>query len=144
MPKHFLRGMSVTVGLLALVGLESIAAQAPTPARTPLATVAVSAALPWVDTGLTVHKGDHLSFEATGTIHWGSDEDQVAGPEGHGAKPGKLGAGGLIGRIGTTGKPFAVGNVHGPVTMPQAGRLYLGINDFIFKDNTGQFTVQIF
>jgi hypothetical protein len=58
------------------------------------ATVTVEATHPWVDSGLTVQKGERVSFAASGMIHWGSKPDQVAGPEGHGAKPGKLGVGG--------------------------------------------------
>ena len=44
-----------------------------------------------------MRKGERVSFVAIGTIQWGSNPDQVAGPQGHGAKPGKLGVGGLIG-----------------------------------------------
>ena len=103
----------------------------------------MEASSPWVDSGLTVRKGDRLSFRADGTIQWGSKSDQVAGPEGHGAKPGKVGAGGLIGRVGFTGKPFPIGNIRTPIVMPSSGKLFLGINDFIFGDNTGFFTVTI-
>ena len=91
-----------------------------------------------------MRKGERLSFAASGTIRWGGKPDQVAGPEGHGAKPGKLGVGELIGRVGFTGKPFAIGSIRTPVTMPQSGKLFLGINDFIFKDNSGSFIVMIF
>jgi hypothetical protein len=105
-------------------------------------TITVEAAHPWVDSGLTVRRGERLVFEASGTIRWGNQPDQVAGPEGHGAKAGKLGAGGLIGRVGFTGKPFPIGSTHAPVAMPQSGKLFLGINDFIFKDNTGSFVVK--
>jgi hypothetical protein len=46
--------------------------------------------------------------------------------------------------VGFTGKPFAIGSIRTPVTMPQSGKLFLGINDFIFKDNAGSFLVMIF
>ena len=130
--------------LLAVVSGRQDLSQATSPEATPKATMTVEANHPWVDSGLTVRKGDRLSFEATGTIRWGSKPDQVAGPEGHGAKAGKLGAGGLIGRVGLTGKPFPIGNTRTPVTMSQSGKLFLGINDFIFKDNAGSFVVKIF
>ena len=84
-----------------------------------------------------------MSFTAEGSIHWGSQPDQVSGPEGHGAKAGKLGKGGLIGRVGTTGKPFAIGNTREPLVMPKSGELFLGINDFVFGDNAGAFTVGV-
>jgi len=90
-----------------------------------------------------VRKGERLSFEASGTIRWGKKPDQVAGPEGHGAKAGKLGVGGLIGRVGYNGKPFPIGNTRRPIVMPKSGKLFLGINDFTFKDNAGSFTVTI-
>jgi hypothetical protein len=109
----------------------------------PIATVTVDAKHPWVDSGLTVRKGERLSFHADGTIQWGSTSDKVAGPEGHGAKGDKIGAGGLIGRVGYNGKPFAIGNARILIVMPKDGKLFLGINDFIFGDNVGAFTVTI-
>jgi hypothetical protein len=129
--------------LLAVLSLR-LAAQVMTPEGTARTTVTVEATFPWVDSGLTVRKGERLSFEARGTIRWGKKPDQVAGPEGHGAKAGKLGVGGLIGRVGVTGKPFPIGTTRTPLTMPQSGKLFLGINDFIFKDNAGSFKVTIF
>lgn len=106
-------------------------------------TVTVDATHPWIDSGLTVRKGDRLVFHADGQIRWGARPDQVAGPEGHDAKAGKLGAGGLIGRVGSSGKPFVVGNTRAPIVMTKSGKLFLGINDFVFKDNSGSFTVTI-
>jgi hypothetical protein len=109
----------------------------------PTVTVTVDAKHPWVDSGVTVTKGDRVVFEATGTIQWGAKPDQVAGPEGHGAKPGKLGKGGLIGRVGLSGKAFPIGANRNPIVMPKDGKLFLGINDFVFGDNTGAFQVKV-
>jgi len=106
-------------------------------------SVTVDAKQPWVDSGLTVRKGERVSFEANGTIRWGDEPGQIAGPEGHDAKPGKLGKAGLIGRVGGSGKPFAIGRASDPIVMPKSGELFLGINDFIFADNSGAFTVVI-
>jgi hypothetical protein len=117
--------------------------QVTAPETTVRATVIVEASHPWVDSGLIVRKGERLSFEATGTIRWGRKSDQVAGPQGHGTKAGKVGTGGLIGRVGVTGKPFPIGGTRTPIPMPQSGKLFLGINDFIFKDNAGSFVVTI-
>ncbi len=105
--------------------------------------VVVDAKHPWVDSGLTVQKGERVSFEAEGIIRWGVEPDQVAGPEGHDAKPGKLGKGGLIGRVGVNGKPFPIGRARAPLRMPKSGELFLGINDFVFEDNMGSFSVTI-
>ena len=119
------------------------ARQAEPPASPSGATVTVDGKHPWVDSGLTVQKGERLTFSVEGTLRWGEEPDQVAGPDGHGAKPGKLGAGGLIGRVGYTGKPFPIGSGRTPIAMRKAGKLYLGINDFVFADNEGSFTVTV-
>jgi len=106
-------------------------------------TVKVDATHPWVDSGVIVRKGQAVSFTTDGTIQWGNKPEEVAGPEGHGGKGGKLGVGGLIGRVGYNGKPFPIGNPRVPIVMPKGGKLFLGINDFIFRDNAGSFIVTI-
>jgi hypothetical protein len=126
-----------------LGGTDRGVGQGSSPEAASSATVTVDAKHPWVDSGLAVHTGERLSFQAGGTIRWGAQSDHVAGPEGHGAKPGKVGAGGLIGRVGYTGKPFPIGNTRTPIIMPRSGELFLGINDFVFKDNSGSFVVTI-
>jgi len=131
--------MSLTV-LIAIVSPLQVASEGAAPAT---ATVTVDAKHPWVDSGLIVRKGDRLSFQAEGTIQWGTKPDQVAGPEGKVGKTGKLGTGGLIGRVGFSGKPFPIGSTRTPIAMPKSGKLFLGINDFIFKDNAGSFAVTI-
>ena len=73
----------------------------------------------------------------------GCEPGQVAGPEGHDTKVGRLGKGGLIGRVSNNGKPFPIGRTRTPIAMPKAGELFLGINDFVFGDNAGAFTVTI-
>ena len=133
--------LSMTV-LLPFGSLPQGTSQGP-PAGTASVTVTVEATHPWIDSGLTVRKGESLTFHAEGTIRWGSKPDQVAGPEGHDRKAGKLGAGGLIGRVGSSGKPFPIGNTRRPIVMPKSGKLFVGINDFIFNDNAGSFTVTI-
>ena len=104
--------------LLPVISVRQGFGQVVSPEGTAGVTVHVEATHPWVDSGLTVRKGDRLSFTADGTIQWGTKPDQVAGPEGHGAKPGKVGAGGLIGRVGYSGKPFPIGNTRTPIVMP--------------------------
>ena len=129
--------------LLPVVSLGQGVGQVASPAPATSVTVQVDATHPWVDSGVTVRKGERLSFVADGTIRWGSKPDQIAGPEGHGAKAGKLGAGGLIGRVGYNAKPFPIGSIRTPIAMPTSGKLFLGINDFIFADNAGSFAVTI-
>ena len=60
-----------------------------------------------------------------------------------GAKGDKIGPGGLIGRVEYNGNRFAIHNTRPPMVMPKDGTLFPGINDFIFGDNTGGFTVMI-
>ena len=103
----------------------------------------------WTATGMTVRKGEVLHFNATGEIQLSGDPNDVA--TAFGAKSGRKAAnaplptvlaGALIGRIGATGQPFAIGSGV-PVTMPAAGQLFLGINDDGYEDNQGELRVDI-
>jgi len=111
--------------------------------------ISVNAKQPWTSTGMTVRKGEVLSFNATGEVQLSSDPNDVA--TAFGSKSGRKAAnaplpnvlaGALIGRIGTTGQPFAIGSGV-PVTMPAAGQLFLGINDDGFEDNQGELRVDV-
>ena len=114
---------------------------APPPSGT---TIRVNANQQWVDTGITVRKGDAVLFYATGDI--GTGNGLSAGVAGSpvmdkSRMPLPSAAGGsLIGRVGNSA-PFYVGWNPSPITMPAAGRLYLGINDDNVNDNEGYFTV---
>jgi len=108
----------------------------------------VNAASGWVDTGRTVRRGQQLSIQSTGEIHFGSGGDQVADPNGKQGDPSQptlplpsAGVGALIGRIGN-GTPFLIG-AQGSATMPASGRLFLGVNDRELSDNSGAFSVVI-
>jgi hypothetical protein len=103
----------------------------------------------WLDTGVTVRQGQALTFRASGEITLSSDSNDKAIPQGSltgrraaNAPARDILAGAVIGRIGN-GQPFAIGA--GPVTInaPGAGRLYVGINDDVVTDNTGQFEIRI-
>ena len=109
--------------------------------------IRVDATQPWTDTNLTVRKGDRLAFSTTGQIAIRQGGDMV-GPDGatSDARTGvplpSMGVGGLIGRVGN-GAPFAIGGNAQAITMPLAGRLYLGVNDSGTSDNSGAFIVTI-
>jgi hypothetical protein len=111
--------------------------------------VTVEAKAAWTDTGLDVIRGDQLRFDARGEVTRLHAPNAVVGPAGTlDAKSQKsplpsqpLGA--LIGKIGTTGTPFAVGADHGVRAMPATGRLMLGVNDDVVGDNSGAFQVTI-
>ena len=74
--------------------------------------------------------------------------DQVASPAGKGGDASQptlpvpqTGVGALIGRIGN-GKAFAIG-AGATVSMPAAGRLFIGVNDSELSDNSGTYMVTI-
>jgi hypothetical protein len=110
--------------------------------------IVVSPTQQWVPTGLTVRRGERVTFNATGEVVLSTDPNDKAQPAGSFSQrkapgsplPNEL-AGALIGRIGN-GEPFAIGN-QTAIPMPASGPLYLGINDDALGDNTGQFNVVI-
>lgn len=110
--------------------------------------IAVQATQAWTSTGLTVRRGETLTFTTTGQVQLSTDSSDVATSAGSTA--GKYAAsaplpralaGALIGRIGN-GQPFAIGN-QASIPMPAAGQLFLGINDDHLADNQGGFRVEI-
>lgn len=110
--------------------------------------ITVSARQPWTPTGITVRKGEMLSFTAEGEIRIGGGSDDVASASGvrvqrfdPRAPMRQVLAGALIGRIGN-GAPFGIGT-QGSFPAPDAGQLFLGINDSNFSDNDGEFRVQV-
>jgi hypothetical protein len=118
------------------------------PAGTDHRTITVPAAQPWVDTGLNVRQGETIFFSPSGEIHFGPNPEHVAGPAGsttglierRAPLPTTL-AGALIGRIGNS-RPFGIGD-QTSIPMPATGRLFLGINDVNFQDNSGAFSVTV-
>jgi hypothetical protein len=108
--------------------------------------IGVHANRPWTDTNITVRVNETLRFNTSGAIKFGMGEGQAASADGNpevtnAAFPVPTApVGALIGRIGT-GTPFLIGSKSDPMAMPQTGRLFIGINDDGYGDNTGQFTV---
>jgi hypothetical protein len=109
--------------------------------------VIIPATEPWTDTGIDVRQGDHISVEApaNGFISCGPQAGTV-NPDG--ANPlvvdprrpvPDVKACALLGRVGTSA--FRIGLVQTPIEVQQAGRLLLGINDYEFRDNSGQWGV---
>jgi LssY C-terminus len=134
---------------LCCVGSLSAAATA---ATSKSADVTINGDSPWIDTGMDVNAGDKLHITAKGTVDF-KDKPGV-GPEG--AQRGwadtlralsvpSAGRGALVGQIGNdrAATPFLVG-ADGTVTVPVAGRLYLGVNqDQFSKPTAGKFEVHI-
>jgi len=118
----------------------------------PNGAIIVAANQPWTDTGINVRRGDRVSFNTTGQIRvtLGTEPEGVAGPDGSGAFQGSrarypvpsMPVGGLIFKVGNSA-PSPIGSNSQPITMPANGRLYLGVNDDEFGDNSGAFTVTI-
>jgi hypothetical protein len=102
----------------------------------------------WVATGFTVRRGETLHFNATGEVNWTPEAADRATPRGAGSgrksgRPpvGNAPGGALVARVGN-GQAFLIGN-QGSVRMPANGELFLGINDDVVTDNTGDFFVTI-
>lgn len=110
--------------------------------------ITVSARQRWTPTGITVRRGETLSFNADGEIRLSSNPDDRATASGAvnqrmdpGAPMPRTFAGALIGRIGN-GEPFGIGNSNS-FPAPASGQLFLGINDSNVADNEGSFQVTV-
>jgi len=107
----------------------------------------VSADVAWNDTGIDVRAGQTVYFEATGQVRWGRDRrDGPAGERNSPSNPnrpmGNRNAAALIGKIGND--MFFIGDDTGPVRLRSSGRLYLGVNDDVLTDNSGNFRVVVY
>ena len=115
------------------------------------ANIIVSGNAKWVDTGMDVNAGDKLHITAKGTVNMGKNTGVTA----DGVQRGwvdtlrplmvpSAGRGALVGRVGNsdTATPFVVG-ADGTVTVPVAGRLYLGINQDATQAPDGKYEVHI-
>ncbi len=112
--------------------------------------VTVSANVAWVDTGIDVRSGQTVYFESTGQARWGRDRrDGPAGERNSPPNPGRpmpnRNAAALIGKIGSESNDlFFIGDETGPVRVRGNGRLFLGINDDVLTDNSGNFRVVVY
>jgi hypothetical protein len=111
--------------------------------------VVVSARQKWTPSGLVVRRGDRLNISANGDIQLSANANDIAGTAGSrsgrtaaGAPLPSAPAGALIGRVGTNGPVFAIGD-QGSLTVQESGQLFLGVNDDEVNDNQGEFRVKI-
>lgn len=125
------------------------AAKAGSPADVPAGAIRIPANQEWTATPVAVRAGERITFSVTGTIVLSDAQGDTAGPAGSlqmrkapNAPLQENYAGCLIARIGNS-KPFAIGNIATPISMPASGQLYLGINDDHVADNKGEFYVQL-
>jgi hypothetical protein len=112
--------------------------------------VIVSGDVPWNDAGIEVRAGSTIYFEAQGQVRWGRDRrDGPAGERNSPSNPnrpmGNRNAAALIGKVGNSSTDyFFIGDETGPIRMRSSGRLYLGVNDDVLTDNTGNFRVVVY
>ena len=103
----------------------------------------------WSDTGIEVSSGQDVYFEAAGEIRWGPNRRALPAGEQNSPNnparpmPNRPGAA-LIGRVGNSQDYFYVGDDRGAIRIRGSGRLYLGVNDDNFQDNTGYFRVIVY
>ncbi len=110
--------------------------------------VDVQANTEWTDTGIDVRSGQTMIFASSGTVRWGPNrKDGPAGernsPHNNARPMPDRNAAALIGRIGSGGDPFFIGDSREPIRMRGGGRLFLGVNDDYVSDNSGWFKVVI-
>lgn len=158
---------AVGIAALAAAGLPAQDQVQAVPVPPPLLekTVAVPAAAGWVDTGIDVEPGQELRFAASGRIDLQKGNPEAScGPEGidlvtveQPVPNANLGA--LIGKVvqlvarrvdedsGMEVRDeifvlFPVGP-EGALTVTFKGRLYLGVNENVLRDNAGEFAVVV-
>ena len=112
-------------------------------------TVIVPSNVPWTNTGIKVTREQRIRFETFGVIRLSFDGNDVAMAAG--ARSGRMSAkapmpsafvGALIGRVNSS-KPFSIGNTAQALQMPADGRLFLGVNDDLVADNSGNYVVRV-
>ena len=110
--------------------------------------VVVDAREQWTDTGIDVRSGQQIYFASQGETRWGRDrKDGAEGERNSPLNPNRplpdRPAAALIGRIGDGNQVFFVGADSGPFRARDSGRLYLGINDDVLTDNSGNLRVTV-
>lgn len=120
-----------------------------TPNDTIEKTVILPGNTPWLDTELTVEAGDEVALVASGLIAYDLNNN-TCGPAGASwtDTADRLDPlwdqphAGLIGKMNAAGTPFFIGETltFSPET---GGRLFLGINDYWYQQNSGEFSIDI-
>ncbi len=110
--------------------------------------VVVDAREPLTDTGIDVRAGQQIYFSSQGETRWGRDRrDGADGERNSPLNPNRplpdRPAAALIGRIGDRNQFFFIGGDTGPFRARDSGRLYLGINDDVLTDNSGNLRVTV-
>jgi hypothetical protein len=113
-------------------------------------TITLEGTQNWVDTGIDVRSGQNILFSASGSIfidrtiqvYQNGDDLNMKWDK---KKPlPNMPTGAIIGKIGVNGPLFYIGDDQAPKMAPCFGRLFIGINDFDFRDNSGKFIITIY
>jgi hypothetical protein len=103
----------------------------------------------WLDTGIDISIGQNILFNISGSIQINSTTtvyqygELVLNPHKKKSMPTQP-TGAVIAKIEKNGEPFYVGDDKAPFQIASKGRLFVGINDFEFSDNTGSFEICIY
>ena len=108
--------------------------------------ITIGADRQWVDTGINVQANDRISINANGQIRVARDGGLttaagVSSGRTEGATMPTANVGGLVARFGDSA-PLFIGESR-TFRTALGGRLYLGVNDNFFEDNTGEFDVTV-
>ncbi len=108
--------------------------------------IAVAADRNWTDTGINVTAGQTVTISADGRIRIARDAADfitAAGADGRvpDATMPNAPIGGLVARFGNSAPVFVGQNR--TFRVPRSGRLYLGVNDSFWEDNTGRFNATV-
>lgn len=110
-------------------------------------TVVVNPTQAWVDTGIDLRSGQEVYFETSGRVTWApnkrvdADGTRNSKPDTDRPLPDRN-SGALLGRVGQR-DVFFIGTDMGPFRVRGNGRLYLGVNDDMLEDNTGDYRVRV-
>lgn len=103
----------------------------------------------WLDTGINLKEGQEILFTVSGSIFidkntmvYQNGEIDVVWNKRKSLPNQPTGA--LIAKVGEEGYPFYVGNEKTPFLIRETGRLFVGVNDYNFADNSGKFTITVY
>ncbi len=120
--------------------------------------LSVPAQIPWGgNTGIVLTAGDQVSITAAGSVYIGAQQNHVLDNETPNGQPWDICAYGnnrvpfvapglncwsLVGRIGVSGGAFEIGSQR-TFIAPSSGQLFLSVNDNVFGDNSGFWSVTV-
>ncbi len=103
----------------------------------------------WLNTGINIKSGQNILFSISGAIFitkkkqvfqngelnvkWNKNKQLPVQP-----------TGAVIAKIGEKNNPFYIGNNKAPIKSISDGKLFIGINDFNFNNNSGSFVIKIY